>query len=933
MKPTNSPQLWLIIGLGFGLRLQRLTFQPLWGDEGWSFYFATQTIPQLLSLTSIDIHPPLYYLLLKGWLFLSGNGAVTARFFSVICGTALIPVLYALGRRLFTKQVGLIAALLTAVMPMAIYYSQEVRMYGLVTVLTAISVYAWARQSHAKAQRRKDTYLCAFAPLRETSKWDIIYIIATTAALYTMYYAVFIVAMQVILGIRSKKYEVRSKEVHSLLLTSYSLLLYLPWLIYATPRLLHYIQNKRAVEGYLPLSLWHFWGDHVVAFSVGHAPTASQPYWLAMPFILLAMLGLFQILWNFKTRRDDTSLLIGYLFVPLLFGFIVNQIYPFTPPYYERTLFLAAPAYWLFIAVGLSRTNFSLSRLFGQTKVCPTIIYALLLLITSLNLLAFYNIPRYAQEDYRPLLANIAARATTADTLLASYQWQYGFYQAYLPAPRIFVVPGWGQGWNANAQGERLQMRHDLTRLLAESPRLWFPAHQTAGHIWEDAAEKIMAEVGYPTLLEWYSPQTKLILAGGSGEVERPRQLTANFADSIFLLDYATVKNPHGLAYQAGRDIMPVQFTWRKAKELPDEYLVSLRLADFSGRTWAIRDSYPQAGQGRFSQWAVGQVITDRHGLLVTAGTPLAQYRLLLSVRRVNDARPLDLLDTHGQPQGTELLLATIDVIDPSPPIGTAALPIQTRLQADVGQVAHLVGYSLGTSPFRAGQSLPLNLFWQALADSPAPFTISVKLIDANGQAVTTYQCAPRRPVISWEKGMLLRDPHEVPLPPTLRPSQYQVWLGFEGVPFSDFLLTTITTTDRPHNFQSPAPQITLTVNFNQQAKLVGLDLPQLIAVERLPLTLHWQALTSFNKNWTVFVHLVDDTGKIIAQQDQIPGGGQFPTASWLPQEYIADHYELIIPPDLPPTTYRLEIGLYDANDFSRLPLVDGGDHVTVDLK
>ena len=41
--------------LGFGLRLHKLSFQPLWGDEGWSFYFAMQSLPQLLALTAIDI--------------------------------------------------------------------------------------------------------------------------------------------------------------------------------------------------------------------------------------------------------------------------------------------------------------------------------------------------------------------------------------------------------------------------------------------------------------------------------------------------------------------------------------------------------------------------------------------------------------------------------------------------------------------------------------------------------------------------------------------------------------------------------------------------------------------------------------------------------------------------------------------------------------
>ena len=77
-------------------------------------------------------------------------------------------------------------------------------------------------------------------------------------------------------------------------------------------------------------------------------------------------------------------------------------------------------------------------------------------------------------------------------------------------------------------------------------------------------------------------------------------------------------------------------------------------------------------------------------------------------------------------------------------------------------------------------------------------------------------------------------------------------------------------------------------------------------------------------------MHLVDGNDQIISQQDQIPGGGQFPTTSWLPDEYLTDTYNLFIPPDAPAgdKAYQLKIGLYDANDFSRLPVVEGGEIV-----
>jgi hypothetical protein len=150
-------------------------------------------------------------------------------------------------------------------------------------------------------------------------------------------------------------------------------------------------------------------------------------------------------------------------------------------------------------------------------------------------------------------------------------------------------------------------------------------------------------------------------------------------------------------------------------------------------------------------------------------------------------------------------------------------------------------------------------------------------------------------------------------------------------------LLTVVETIDRPHNFEAPTPQITLEANFSDQARLAGVDLPQATvkAGGNLSLTLYWQALAPLDRSWKVFVHLVDRQDKIVSQQDQIPGAGQFPTTSWLPNEYLVDSYNLAIPADTPPgrQAYRLEIGLYDAS--GRLSVVEAGevvdDHLVLD--
>jgi len=931
------------IGLGFALRLYQLDFQPLWGDEGWSFYFATQSWSQLIALTAIDIHPPLYYLLLKFWLQISDISPEMGRFLSVMSGTLLIPVVFNLGKQLCNNKVALTATLLVTLNPLAIYYAQEVRMYGLVTLLAALSFYSFARLinlNHSITQQNQAIFNLMRQP------FAIIYILTMTAALYTMYYASFILLAQLLYLLIVYK---------RLLLKRFSWLfaviglLYLPWILYATPRLLDYIQNKRDVENYLPLTSLNFLADHSLAFSLGHLPTTMHELgWLTTLFVGLAFMGLIAILWPiFPAKHRLTNpaiLLIFYLMVPLFLGYLINQIFPFTPPTYERTLLVAAPAYWLLIAVGSERVRHS----------SATLMVGLMVILTcsmTLPLAGFYYLPRYTLEDYRPLLRDIAARAIPSDTLLASYQWQVGFYQAYLPDPQptIFLVPAWGQGWDADLNGNRPHMYQDLNTILSESLRVWFPAHQTAGHIWEDAAETALTELGYPTRLVWHGPQTKLLMTAGTTTPLADTVTVANFAN---LLTVQTQIAPGN--YEAGRGIIPIRLIWEATESLSNDYRVSLRLADAEGHTWSIRDSYPQGGQTRFTEIGINSPLFDRHGLLVEAGTPPGEYRLLLSVRQVTSAQPLDLLDEQNQPLGVELLLGQVFVTLPNPPIDSAALPIQTINKATFGDIAKLEGFTIPSGPFKIGQTLPVSLFWKALISSQEDFISQLQLVDSTGTVVASYERPPIYPTTAWQTDMLLHDPYEMPLPPTLLPGNYKLqllmlasnyqaisvdtsqfgWFNRYFYSFNTLPLTTIQLEDRPRNFEPPIPQIATSFNFNNQAKLSGISKPlnPITVGTTIPITLYWHALDTMSHNWSVFLHLVDDEMNIIAQDDQLPGEGQFPTIGWLPGEYINDVHNLVIPPETIPGRYYLSLGLYDANNFSRLPLIEGeeivGNHI-----
>ena len=163
MRPQlrTRSALGLILLAGAALRLYRLGADSLWYDETVSTFLAGSRVAELLRHTAGDIHPPGYYILLRGWLVLMGYPTghadahgigleFAAAFFSLFFGIVLIALVYALARRVANRQVGLIAALLVALSPYNVWYSQEVRMYTLGAALGVVVVYALARLANCR---------------------------------------------------------------------------------------------------------------------------------------------------------------------------------------------------------------------------------------------------------------------------------------------------------------------------------------------------------------------------------------------------------------------------------------------------------------------------------------------------------------------------------------------------------------------------------------------------------------------------------------------------------------------------------------------------------------------------------------------------------------------------------------------------------------
>ncbi len=127
--PAHAARLraeWAIAGavsfVALVLRVVTLNVQSAWVDEGYSMAMARHSVSFITNFTGqYDTHPPLYYLILHGWLGIFGAGVVQGRLLSALCGTCGVLILYGLVRMLYDRSTAACAALLLAMSPVALW--------------------------------------------------------------------------------------------------------------------------------------------------------------------------------------------------------------------------------------------------------------------------------------------------------------------------------------------------------------------------------------------------------------------------------------------------------------------------------------------------------------------------------------------------------------------------------------------------------------------------------------------------------------------------------------------------------------------------------------------------------------------------------------------------------------------------------------------
>ncbi|MCO6450010.1 MAG: glycosyltransferase family 39 protein [Caldilineales bacterium] len=421
--------LFILIVLGFALRLYHLDVQSLWYDEGVTAQVARLGVGELARWTANDIQPPLYYLLVGGWLRLldpwAGPLAFVMRGLSAVAGVLLIPIIWALARRLWDERAGLLAAALATISPLMVYYSQEARMYALLTMLVAavaLIAVRWAGEGR----------------VRWTSV--LAYIFLGLAALYTHYFAGFALAALALYWLLVWWKTTKNSRSLVLFLAANVIVVlgFLPWL----PSMLNRFQVDASYWAGT-LKLGEALLDVGMNFTVGATEVMAEGE--AIPWLIV--LGLGSLIWLIaiarSKRRDPQRPLALILLWGLLPLICVLALAYRTPKFNARYLMVSWPAWALLAGGGISALWNDTQRATRNTHTVLRIlaVASLVLLVTAqlAGLQNWFGDGRFAKSAWRDALAEMYFNRQPDEAALLVSGHAYPVFDTYVP-PELGVA-------------------------------------------------------------------------------------------------------------------------------------------------------------------------------------------------------------------------------------------------------------------------------------------------------------------------------------------------------------------------------------------------------------------------------------------------------------------------------------------------------------
>lgn len=373
----------MAISLAIGLQ------QSVWFDEAYSILLAKQSWSQLMYLTSIDTHPPLYYLLLKVWASVFGWSELALRSLSVLSLGGAITVGGLLIKRLFGVKVAVVAVAIMALSPFLLRYGFEIRMYALGSLIGVAATYVLVLAQEAKSRATQVRHYALYAAL-------------VALGMYTLYYTALLWIAHVVwlAWVRWRQRRSVGDVVRSPWLLAYvgAVALFLPWL----PTFLKQFGNGALAPIGQAMTLDNLLG--VASFY-----TLYEPVWRLGPVLSLVMVFVLSmagwlVMRTYRafngTERSYFLLLALYILVPIAILALIGLMRPmYVERYLSHVAIGASMVLGVAVAVVLPRVK--------RAARAMTVVFAATFVIGTLQLAMYgnYNF----QRNLRPSMEQAAS--------------------------------------------------------------------------------------------------------------------------------------------------------------------------------------------------------------------------------------------------------------------------------------------------------------------------------------------------------------------------------------------------------------------------------------------------------------------------------------------------------------------------------------------
>src|SRR5271166_3688328 len=421
-RRDTSIILWGIVALGGYLRLHALSAKSFWLDEIASVVIARMPGNSFWHwLWTDEGNMALYYVMLRPWLQIH-LGEATVRLLSVLPGIASIPVMYLLGRRLFGRGTGLLAALLLAISTCAVVYSQEVRGYSWLLLGTIVSTYFFARLIE------RPTYAMAFA-----------YALAAGVTFYFHYFGLLVPLAQAVSLVAMPRARRPWKQLYVAGVVVAAFAGPVLWMIHIQPgRHLDWVHRPSLLE------LYHL-GVFLAAESGKGVGAVLMVVELALVVVIFRRM---MAVWRGSVDRDlfPYALVASGLLTPMVISLLVSVV---RPVFFHRFLIICLPAWLLAVAVGVCSLRQRPIRMWATAAVC------------ILSLVSTWLSYSRVREDWRGAVNYLIDNARAQDVVLY-YQpvgnWAAESYRDWLPGgganrPRAVTADPQSNEWRPKIAG------------------------------------------------------------------------------------------------------------------------------------------------------------------------------------------------------------------------------------------------------------------------------------------------------------------------------------------------------------------------------------------------------------------------------------------------------------------------------------------------